>query len=139
MTTQKASRKLFVNLPVKNLKRSMEFFSKLGFEFNPQFTDDNAACMVISEEAFAMLLAESYFKTFTKKEIVNSAKQTESIFALSCASRAEVDDIVKKAVAAGGKHAMDPNDHGFMYGWSFYDLDDHHWEVIWMDPKAVQK
>ena len=139
MTTQKASRKLFVNLPVKNLKRSMEFFSKLGFEFNPQFTDDNAACMVISEEAFAMLLAESYFKTFTKKEIVNSAKQTEGIFALSCSSRAEVDDIVKKAVAAGGKHAMDPNDHGFMYGWSFYDLDDHHWEVIWMDPKAVQK
>ena len=139
MATQKSSRKLFVNLPVKNLKRSMEFFSKLGFEFNPQFTDNNAACMIISEEAFAMLLVEPYFKTFTKKEIASSATQTEGIFALSCTSRAEVDEIVKKAIAGGGKHAMDPNDHGFMYGWSFYDLDDHHWEVIWMDPKATQK
>ncbi|MET0595193.1 MAG: VOC family protein [Polyangiaceae bacterium] len=139
MTTQKSSRKLFVNLPVKDLKRSMEFFSKLGFEFNPQFTDSNAACMVISEEAFAMLLVEPYFKTFTKKEIANNARHTEAIFAISCSSRAEVDDIVKKAIASGGKHAMDPNDHGFMYGWSFYDLDDHHWEVIWMDPKALQK
>jgi predicted lactoylglutathione lyase len=139
MATQKSSRKLFLNLPVKNLKRSMEFFSKLGFEFNPQFTDSNAACMIISEEAFAMLLVEPYFKTFTKKEIASSATQTEGIFALSCSSRAEVDDIVKKAIAGGGKHAMDPNDHGFMYGWSFYDLDDHHWEVIWMDPKATQQ
>ena len=139
MATQKSSRKLFLNLPVKNLKRSMDFFSKLGFEFNPQFTDSNAACMIISDDAFAMLLVESYFRTFTKREIANSATQTEGIFALSCSSRAEVDDIVKKAIAGGGKHAMDPNDHGFMYGWSFYDLDDHHWEVIWMDPKATQQ
>lgn len=142
MTTQKTpaqkpARKLFVNLPVRDLKQSMEFFSKLGFEFNPQFTDKNAACMIINEAAYAMLLVEPYFKTFTKKEISNSQKQTEALFALSCSSKAEVDDMVKKAIAGGGKHAMPANDHGFMYGWSFYDLDDHHWEVIWMDPQAV--
>lgn len=137
MTQQ--SRKLFVNLPVRDLKRSMEFFSKLGFEFNPQFTDETAACMVISEDAYAMLLTETFFKTFTKKEISNATKQPEGIFALSCSSRAEVDEMVKRAVTAGGKHAMDPQDHGFMYGWSFYDLDDHHWEVIWMDPQNIKK
>ena len=95
--------------------------------------------MVINEDAFAMLLAEPFFRTFTRKEVYNSAEQTEGIFALSCGSKAEVDEMVKKAVAAGGKHAMDPLDHGFMYGWSFYDLDDHHWEVLWMEPKATQK
>jgi hypothetical protein len=136
---QTQARKIFVNLPVRDLKRSMEFFAKLGFEFNPQFTDDKAACMVISSEAFAMLLVEPFFKTFTKKDVSDAAKQTEAIFALSCDSRAEVDEMVKKAVAAGGKHAMDPTDHGFMYAWSFYDVDDHHWEVLWMDPKHIQK
>ncbi|WP_437964145.1 VOC family protein [Sorangium sp. So ce260] len=137
MTTNNP-RKIFVNLSVRDLKRSMEFFSKLGFEFNRQFTDDNAACMVISEEAYVMLLVEPYFKTFTKKEICSTSTHTEGLFALSCCSRAEVDEMVKKALAAGGSHAMDPQDHGFMYGSSFYDLDGHHWEVIWMDPKAVQ-
>jgi predicted lactoylglutathione lyase len=135
----KSSRKLFVNLPVRDLKRAMEFFTKLGFEFKPQFTDDKAACMVISEDAFTMLLAEPYFKTFTKREVSSATKQTEAIFALSCGEKSEVDDIVKKAIAAGGKHAMDPIDHGFMYGWSFYDPDDHHWEVVWMDPNHLQK
>jgi predicted lactoylglutathione lyase len=137
-STQKSGRKLFVNLPVRDLKQSMEFFSKLGFEFNPQFCDSNAACMIINEDAYAMLLVEPYFKTFTKKEISNSRQQTEGIFALSCANKAEVDEVVKKAIAGGGKHAMPPVDHGFMYGASFYDLDDHHWEVLWMDPQAVQ-
>ncbi len=132
------SRKIFVNLAVRDLKPSMEFFSKLGFEFNPKFTDDKAACMIVSEEAYVMLLVEPFFKTFTQKEICNTSSQTEGLFALSCNSRAEVDEFVKKAVAAGGKHAMDPVDHGFMYGWSFYDLDGHHWEVLWMDPKAAQ-
>ncbi len=136
-TPQKTSRKLFVNLPVRDLKQSMEFFSKLGFEFNPQFSDSNAACMIINEDAYAMLLVEPYFKTFTKKEISNSHERTEGIFALSCADKTEVDDIVKKAIAGGGKHAMPPVDHGFMYGWSFYDLDDHHWEVLGMDPQAI--
>jgi uncharacterized protein len=131
------SRKLFVNLAVRDLKKSMEFFSKLGFEFNPKFTDDKAACMIISEEAYVMLLAEAFFKTFTKRELCDTTRQTEGLFALSCSSRAEVDELVSKAIAAGGKHAAEPQDHGFMYGWSFYDLDGHHWEVLWMDPKVA--
>jgi predicted lactoylglutathione lyase len=131
------SRKIFVNLPVRELKKSMEFFSKVGFEFNPQFTDEKAACMVVSEEAYVMLLSDPFFKTFTKREICDTTRHTEGLFGLSCESRAEVDDVVRKAIAAGGKHAMDPTDHGFMYGWSFYDLDGHHWEVFWMDPKVV--
>lgn len=132
-----ATRKIFVNLSVGDLKRSMEFFGKLGFVFNKQFTDEKAACMVVSKEAFVMLLSESFFKTFTKREICDTSTHTEGLFALSCESRAEVDELVKKAVAAGGKHAMDPQDHGFMYGWSFYDLDGHNWEVFWMDPKRL--
>jgi len=133
------SRKLFVNLAVRDLKRSMEFFRELGFGFNPQFTDEKAACMIVSEEAFVMLLTEPFFKTFTRKEICNTQAQSEGLFALSCSSRAEVDQLVKTAVAAGGKPAMDPIDHGFMYGWSFYDPDSHHWEVLWMDPKAIER
>lgn len=132
------SRMLFVNLAVRDLKKSMEFFSKLGFEFNPKFTDEKAACMILSEQAFVMLLSEPFFKTFTKREPCDTSRQTEGLFCLSCSSRAEVDELVKKAIAAGGKHAMDAQDHGFMYGWSFYDLDGHHWEVMWMDPKAAQ-
>jgi predicted lactoylglutathione lyase len=131
------ARKLFVNVAVKDLRRSMEFFSKLGFEYDRRFTDDNAACMVISDEAFFMLLTEPFFRSFTKKEPVDARTHTEGMFALSCASRAEVDEMVAKAVAAGGTHAMPPMDHGFMYGWSFYDLDGHHWEVVWMDPAAL--
>ncbi|TMB32330.1 MAG: glyoxalase/bleomycin resistance/extradiol dioxygenase family protein [Deltaproteobacteria bacterium] len=132
------SRKLFLNLAVRDLNKSMEFFSKLGFEFDRRFTDEKAACMIVSGEAFVMLLSEPFFKTFTKREICDTATHTEGLFALSCASRAEVDEMVQKAVAAGGKHAADAQDHGFMYGWSFYDPDGHHWEVLWMDPKALQ-
>jgi len=132
------SRQLFVNLAVRDLKRSMEFFSKLGFEFNPKFTDDKAACVIISAEAYVMLLAEPFFKTFTKRELCDTTKQTEGLFALSCESRAEVDEMVRRAIAAGGKHAAEPQDHGFMYGRSFYDPDGHHWEVLWTDPKAAQ-
>src|SRR5689334_9941872 len=131
------SRKIFVNLPVADLKRSMEFFRALGFGFNAQFTDDKAACMIVSEEAFIMLLTQPFFQTFTKRAICDTNSHTEGLFALSCGSRAEVDEMVKKAIAAGGKRAMDPVDHGFMYGWSFYDPDGHHWEVLWMDPKAI--
>ena len=134
---EKRSRKIFVNLAVHDLKKSMSFFSALGFEFNPKFTDEKAACMIISDEAFVMLITEPFFKTFTKRELCDTAKNTEGLFALSCDSRSEVDELVKKALAAGGQHAMDPQDHGFMYGWSFYDLDGHHWEVLWMDPKAA--
>ncbi len=131
------ARKLFVNLPVSELKRSMAFFSRLGFEFNVKFCDENAACMIISEEASVMLLALPFFKTFTKNEICDTSKYTEGLFALSCESRAEVDDMVTKAVAAGGTDTTLKQDHGFMYGRSFYDLDNHHWEVMWMDPSAV--
>lgn len=132
------ARKIFVNLPVRDLKKSMEFFSKLGFEYNRKFTDDKAACMVLSEDGYVMLLSEPFFKTFMKNEICNTSTHTEGLFCLSCESRAEVDDMVNKAVANGGRHAMPSQDHGFMYSWSFYDLDGHHWEVIWMDPKAAQ-
>jgi len=135
--TENRSRKMFVSLPVRDLKQSMDFFGKLGFSFNPQFTDEKAACMIIGEDAYVMLLTEAFFRTFTRKELCDTSKYSEGLFALSCNSRAEVDEMVKTAIAAGGKHAVDPQDHGFMYGWSFYDLDGHHWEVIWMDPKAV--
>lgn len=136
---EKHPRKIFVNLAVRDLKRSKELFAKLGFEFNPQFTDDNAACMVINQDAYVMLLAEPFFKTFTKRELCDTSARTEGLFALSCSSRDEVDLMVNTAIAAGATHAMDPMDHGFMYGWSFYDLDGHHWEVFWMDPNAVVK
>jgi uncharacterized protein len=128
------ARKLFVNIAVRDLERSKAFFSTLGFDYDPRFTDDKAACMVVSDDAFVMLLSEPFFKGFTRKEVCDPRTHTEGMFALSCTSRGEVDELVNKAVAAGGTHAMEPMDHGFMYGWSFYDLDGHHWEVVWMDP-----
>lgn len=132
-----STRKMFVNLAVRDLDRSKEFFTLLGFEFDPRFTDEKAACMVVNGEAFVMLLREPFFRTFTRKEICDTATRSEGLFALSCGSRAEVDELVRRALAAGGRRAMDPQDHGFMYGSSFYDLDGHHWEVFWMDPTAV--
>ena len=137
MTTA-THRKLFVNLAVRDLERSKEFFARLGFTFEPKFTDANAACMILSDEAFVMLLCEPFFSTFTQREICDTSRSTEGLFALSCESREEVDRMVETAIAGGGKHAMSPQDHGFMYGWSFYDLDGHHWEVMWMDPAASQ-
>jgi len=131
-------RKIFVNLAVRDLRKAMAFFSALGFSYNPKFTDDNAACMIVSDEAFVMLLTEPYFKTFTRREPCDTSRHTEGLFAISCVSRAEVSEMVNKAIAAGGTHAMDSQDHGFMYAWSFYDLDGHHWEVLWMDPQAAQ-
>lgn len=134
-----AHREIFVNLAVRDLKKSMEFFAKLGFEFNRQFTDENNACMIVSDKAWVMLLSEPSFKGFTKKEICDTRRHTEALIAVSCESRAAVDELVNEAIAAGGTHAMDPMDHGMMYAWSFYDLDGHHWEVIWMDPAAIQR
>lgn len=131
-------RMLFVNLAVRDLQRTKEFFSKLGFTYNPQFTDDNAACMIVNDNTFVMLLQEKFFGQFTKRRICDTATQTEALLALSAESREEVDALVKAAIAAGGSHAMDPQDHGFMYGWSFYDPDGHHWEVAWMDPAHLQ-
>lgn len=133
------STKIFVNLPVKDLAKSRDFFSQLGYGFNAQFSDENAACLVISEDIFVMLLTEPFFKSFTKKDIADSRTSTEAMIALSAESRAQVDDLCDKALAAGGSPAGDPQDHGFMYGRSFYDLDDHHWEVVWMDPAAIEQ
>ncbi len=130
------SRKLFVNLPVRNLDKTVEFFTKLGFRFNQQFTDEKATCMIIGEDAYAMLLVEKFFSTFTKKRIADTATFTETICAFSVSSREEVDQLADTALASGGSKAMDPQDHGFMYVRSFYDLDGHLWEFIWMDPAA---
>jgi uncharacterized protein len=124
---------IFVNLPVKNLKESKAFFGKLGFEFNPQFSDETGACMIISTDIYAMLLTEDKFKGFTNKPICDAKKFTEVLLALSCASRTEVDDYVRKAVAAGGSTYNEPQDYGFMYGHGFQDLDGHIWEVFYMD------
>ncbi len=132
------SRSIFVNLPVRDLKKSMTFFSGLGFEFNQQFTDERAACMVVSGDAFVMLLTEPFFKTFTRRPLCDTTTHSEGLFAFSCSSRSEVDDLMKKAIGAGGTPAMETQDHGFMYASSFYDLDGHHWEVLWMDPAAVK-
>jgi predicted lactoylglutathione lyase len=131
--------KIFVNLPVKDLNESVDFFTKLGFEFNAQFTDENATCMIISENIFVMLLVESFFKTFIKKEIADATKSTEVIVALSAESKEKVDEIVNKALAAGGKASNDPMDYGFMYQWSFQDIDGHQWEIIYMDESAVEQ
>jgi len=131
------ARKIFVNLPIKEMKRSQEFFRALGFSFNPQFTNEQGACMVISEDIFVMLLVEPFFQGFTKKPIVDAKKATEVLVCLSCESRAEVDDLVKKALAAGGAAPNAPQDHGFMYGHGFEDPDGHVWELTWMDPAAV--
>lgn len=130
--------KIFVNLPVKSLKRSVEFFTNLGFSFNPQFTDDTATCMIVSEDIFVMLLTEAKFKTFTPKEICDTTKSTEVLVCLSIESRENVDAMVRKAVAAGGTTYNEPQDHGFMYGHGFQDLDGHIWELVYMEASAVQ-
>ncbi|MFI8810410.1 MULTISPECIES: VOC family protein [unclassified Streptomyces] len=128
---------IFVNLPVKDLETSKNFFGKLGYDINPQFTDETAACLVISDTIFFMLITESRFKEFTKKDIADSAKSTEVILCLSAESRAKVDEVADAALAAGGFPANDPMDEGYMYGRSFQDPDHHLWEVMWMDPEAV--
>ena len=129
--------KIFVNLPVKDLNKSKEFFARLGFSFNEQFTEDKAACLVIGENIFAMLLREEFFKTFTKKEIADAKKTTEALIAIDAESRQQVDDMVKKAAEAGGSIYRDAEDHGWMYGHSFADLDGHQWEVLYMDEAAL--
>ena len=131
-------RKLFVNIPVQNLQRSIVFFESLGFAFNPQFTDATGTCMLVGEDAYFMLLERERFAGFSKRPTGDPRRETNALFAVSVSSREEVDEMVEKAVAAGGSHAVEPQDHGFMYGWSFYDLDGHHWEVFWMDPAAIE-
>ncbi len=130
---------IFVNLPVKDLAKTVEFFTRLGYTFNPQFCDDTAVCMVISDSIFAMLLTEPKFQSFTPKPICDATKSTEVLIALSCDSREMVDAQVAKAVAAGGSTYNEPQDHGFMYVHGYQDLDGHIWEVMWMDPSFVQQ
>jgi uncharacterized protein len=131
------SRKIFVNLPIKTMERSKAFFGALGFSFNPQFTNDQGACMVVSDDIYVMLLVEPFFQTFTRKPISDASKSTEVLICLSCDSRDEVDALVRKALAAGATAPMPPQDHGFMYGHGFTDLDGHGWELMWMDPTAA--
>ena len=128
--------KIFVNLPVKNLNRSIEFFTKLGYTFNAQFTDENATCMNVSDEIFIMLLAENFFTTFTKQPISDAKKSTEVIICLSAESKQLVDEMIGKAVAAGATTPNEKQDQGFMYGHGFQDLDGHLWEFMWMDMSA---
>ena len=130
-------RKIFVNLPIKDMERSKAFFTSLGFSFNPQFTNDQGACMVVSEDIFVMLLVEPFFQTFIKKPIADATKSTEVLVCLSCESRAEVDEFVTEARAAGGTVPNQPQDHGFMYAHGFEDLDGHIWELCYMDLSQV--
>lgn len=130
--------KIFVNLPVKDLDKSMAFFKAIGFTFNPQFTDATAACMVISDDIYSMLLTHEKFKMFTSKQIADARTTTEVLTALSFESKVKVDQIMDVALKAGATEPRPANDHGFMYQRSFDDLDGHTWEIFWMDPNAVQ-
>ncbi|MFF0742455.1 VOC family protein [Streptomyces sp. NPDC004111] len=129
---------IFVNLPVKDVEVSTNFFTKLGFTQNKQFSDENTTSIVISDTIVVMLLAEPRFKEFVPKEVADSSTHAEAIVALSAESRAKVDELCDAALAAGGKPSKDPQDYGTMYGRSFQDPDGHNWEVMWMDPSMVQ-
>ena len=134
------TRKLFVNLPVDDLDKSVEFFTKLGFTFDKRFTDETATCMNIGEDAYAMLLVKQRFQDFTKKTIADATQQTEAILAVTADSRAGVDEFADTALANGASPANDPIEMAdFMYGRIFQDLDGHIWEVVWMDPKALEE
>lgn len=124
---------IFVNLLVKDLNKTKEFFTSIGFEFNEQYSDDKAACLVIGENIYAMLLLEQFFQSFTNQPVTDTETSREVIIAISADSRVQVDEIVTKAIEAGGKPANDPMDHGFMYSWSFQDVDGHLWEVLYME------
>lgn len=136
-TTPRVPHKLFVNVPVRDLQRSIDFFEALGFTFNQQFTDATATCMLVGEDAYCMLLTHEKFSSFIDRSICDPQKATSAILTVSVDSREEVDVMVKKAVAAGGMKAREPEDHGFMYEWGFYDLEGNPWGVFWMDPSAV--
>jgi predicted lactoylglutathione lyase len=138
MTTPAYQQMIFVNLPVNDLEASKKFFTELGYSINPQFSDENAASVVISDTIVAMLLTKPFYSTFTKKEIADSTKTSEVLIALSAESREKVDELVDRALALGGSPSGETQDHGFMYGRSFDDLDGHTWEVVWMNPSAIE-
>lgn len=137
VTAPTYTQQVFINLPIKDMARSKAFFTSLGYSFNPQFTNDQGACLVISDTIYVMLLVESFFKTFTRKAVADAAKTTEVLVCLSCESRAQVDALVAKAKAAGAAVPNPVQDHGFMYGHGFEDLDGHLWELAYMDMSAV--
>lgn len=132
------STKIFVNLPVKDLDRSVDFFTHLGYTFNPMFTDETATCMIISDDIFVMLLTEAKFRGFTPKEICDTSRYTEVLVALTAESREAIDETVRQAVAAGGTTYNEPQDHGFMYQHGFQDPDGHIWELVYMEPSAIE-
>jgi uncharacterized protein len=129
---------MFINLPVADLRASIAFFTHLGFTFDPRFTDDGATCMVVSDQAYVMLLQRDRFAQYATKPVTDATQSTEALICVSAADRAGVDAFADAALAAGGTPAKEPMDEGFMYGRSFNDLDGHHWEVMWMDPAAVE-
>jgi predicted lactoylglutathione lyase len=129
---------MFLNLPVADLPASIAFFTALGFTFDPRFTDETGTCMVVSDQAYVMLLQRERFAEFTTRPVADATQSTEALVCVSAADRADVDAFADAALAAGGTPAKEPMDHGFMYGRSFNDLDGHHWEVMWMDPAAVE-
>lgn len=136
MTAQ--HRKMFVNLAVKDLSRSVDFFKKLGFEFEPLFTDAHASCMVVGDDAYVMLLDEERFRDFARKPMADANYDTESIVAISAGSREDVDVLVDAALNSGAEPAAETMEEAFLYGRSFYDLDGHHWEAVYMEPQALE-
>jgi predicted lactoylglutathione lyase len=131
--------KMFINLPVKDLDRTKVFFSKLGFSYDPRFTDEKAACMIINQDGYVMLLSEPFFKTFTRKKVADARKSAEVLNTISADSREQVNEILKTALDNGARESMEPQDNGYMYGRSFDDLDGHTWEVMWMDMEAFSR
>ncbi|MEJ8671334.1 VOC family protein [Streptomyces sp. MS1.AVA.1] len=138
MTAPAYQQMIFLNLPVNDLGASKKFFTELGYSINEQFSDDTTASVVISETIVAMVHAHEKYAQFTKKQITDATKSSEVLIALSSDSREKVDELVEKAVAAGGSVTGETQDHGFMYGRAFDDLDGHTWEVVWMDPSAIE-
>ena len=131
------ARQIYVNLPVKHIAKTKAFFASLGFTFEPNFSNDEALCMIIADDSYVMLLAEPFFKGFIKKEISDARQSTEVLICLSCSNRQEVDALTDKALSAGGTLAREPQDLGFMYSQAFEDLDGHIWELMHMDPSAM--
>ncbi|MEN4918057.1 VOC family protein [Achromobacter spanius] len=129
-------KQIFVNLPIADMQKSQAFFKQLGYTFNPDFTNDQGACMVVGDNLYIMLLVKDFFQGFTGKPVADATQSTEVLVCLSCESRAEVDDLVARAVAAGGSSPRPPQDYGFMYGHGFEDLDGHIWELAYMEPGA---
>lgn len=133
------AKQIFVNLPVTQLDKTKEFFGKLGFSFNQKFTNDDGACMIIGENIYAMLLTEKFFQSFTSKQIADTSKTTEVLLAIDAESRQQVDEMIKNAIAAGGKEPREKQDYGWMYNRAFEDIDGHIWEVFFMNENEMPK